>query len=103
MTDFSDDETEIVEVYAAADVATAAAVRAALHEAGIEARMVGEQLGSALYGVPLGFDSGPRLYVRESEAAAALRIIDQLQDQVGDQYDDPDGDGYGDGGDEAGD
>lgn len=101
-TDPADDDTRIVEVYAGANEIDAGAVRAALEEAGIRADLVGDLVGNA-FDIPLGV-SGPKVWVRESDAPAARRIIEQLQDQIGEEdearntterfdYGEPDGDG----------
>jgi hypothetical protein len=82
-----DDDIRIVEVYSAANEIDAGAVRAALDDAGIEARLVGDLAGNA-FDIPLGV-SAPKLWVREDDVAAALRVIEQLQDQMGAEFDDP--------------
>lgn len=75
------DDDRIVEIYAAANEIDAGAMRAALEAEGIDSRLVGDLVGNA-FDVPLGF-SGPRIWVREADAPAARRIIEQLQDRVG--------------------
>lgn len=83
------DDVRIVEVYSAANDVEAGAIRAALDAEGIRARIVGDRLGNVWGEVPLGFRSEPKIWVREEDAAAARRVIEQLQDQMGDEYDDP--------------
>lgn len=85
--DPADDELRIVEVYAAANEVDAGAVHAALADAGIEARIVGDKIGN-VFELPIGFRE-PKVLVREPDALAARRVIEQLQDQMGDDYDDP--------------
>jgi len=79
--DRAEDDLNIVEVYSAANEIDAGAVRAALDGAGIEARLVGDLAGNA-FDIPLGV-SAPKIWVREADAAAARRIIEDLQSRVG--------------------
>lgn len=88
--DGADDHMRIVEVYSAANEIEAGAVRAALDAEGIRARIVGGQIGNILGDAPFGFRSEPKIWVREPDAAAARRVIEQLQDQMGDEDDDRD-------------
>lgn len=81
------DETHIIEVYTAANEVDAGAVRAALDDAGIKSRLVGD-IVSHTFSIPIGIGA-PKIVVREEDVAAARRIIEQLQDQMGDDYDDP--------------
>ncbi|MDQ3331132.1 MAG: DUF2007 domain-containing protein [Planctomycetota bacterium] len=85
--DPADDDTHIVEVYAAANEIDAGAIRAALDEAGIRSRLVGNLLGNT-FSIPIGIGD-PKIVVREEDALAARRVIEQLQDQMGADYDDP--------------
>lgn len=83
MTQPHDDDSRIVEIYTAANEIDAGAIRAALEQQGIEAKLVGDLLGNA-FDVPLGF-TGPRIWVHENDATAARRIVEQLQSQLGDE------------------
>jgi len=76
-----DDDTRIVEVYAAANEIDAGAVRAALEEAGIRAELVGVTVGNA-FDIPIGF-TGPRIWVREADGVSARSIIEAMQDRLG--------------------
>jgi hypothetical protein len=78
--DPADDDLHIVEVYSAANEIDAGAIRAALDEAGIEARLVGDLAGNA-FDIPLGV-SAPKIWVREADAPAARRIIEDLQSRI---------------------
>lgn len=80
------DDTHIIEVYTAANEVDAGAVRAALDDAGIRSRLVGDIL-SHTFSIPIGIGA-PKIVVREEDAPAARRIIEQLQDQRGDEFDD---------------
>jgi hypothetical protein len=71
----------IVELCSAANAAEAYAIRALLEEAGIRSRVVGDSLGSAAGGLPLGEAISPRIWVREEDAAHAREIIDEQIDQ----------------------
>ena len=73
------DDIRIIEVYSAGNEVEAGAVRAALDAAGIEARIVGDRLGNVWGEVPLGFQSEPKIWVREEDAEAARQVIDDLQ------------------------
>lgn len=85
--DHPDDDTHIVEVYAAANEIEAGAIRAALEEAGIQATLVGDKLGNA-FELPIGL-SEPKIMVREPDLAAARGIIEQLQQHLGESDAEP--------------
>ena len=81
-----DHDVRIVEVYAAANEVDAGAMQAALADAGIEARIVGDMIGNA-FELPIGFRE-PKLWVREEDAETARQVIQGLQDQIGSETDD---------------
>lgn len=85
--EFLGDDTHIVEVYTAANEVDAGAVRAALEDAGIRSRLVGD-IASHTLSIPIGIGA-PKIVVREEDVPAARRVIEQLQDQMGSDYDDP--------------
>ena len=70
-----DDDARIVEVYSAANEVEAGAVHAALEEAGIKAKLVGNLLGNATGDLQLGFHTDPKVLVLDTDAAAAREII----------------------------
>jgi hypothetical protein len=72
----------IVELCAAANEVEAHALCALLEEAGIRWRIVGETLGNAAGGLPLGDTIAPRIWVREEDAARAREIIDEPPGEV---------------------
>ncbi len=71
----------IVELCSAASAAEAYALRALLEEADIRCRVVGDSLGNAAGGLPLGEATSPRIWVWEEDAARAREIIDERLDQ----------------------
>ncbi len=72
----------IVELCSTVDVVEAHGLCAMLERAGIQARVVGDVLGNAAGGLPLGETIAPRVWVRESDAARAQEAIDRwLNDQ----------------------
>jgi len=78
----SDAKSErIVELCSAADAVEAHALCDLLEEAGIHARMVGESLGYAGGGLPLGEAIAPRVWVSEKDAARAREIVDDWRDR----------------------
>ncbi len=77
-----DDDAHIVEVYSAANEVEAGAVHAALQDAGINARLVGNFLGNATGDLPLGFRTDPKILELETDAAAARAIIDRFHDEA---------------------
>jgi hypothetical protein len=76
----------IVELCAAASAVEAHALCALFEEAGIRCRIVGETLGNAAGGLPLGETIAPRIWVREEDAARAREIIDEQARGVGWQW-----------------
>lgn len=72
----------IVELCSAADIFEAHALCAVLEQEEISARIVGDVLGNAAGGLPLGETIAPRVWVRQSDAARAREVIDRwLDDQ----------------------
>lgn len=67
----------IVALCDAPDPIAANALCDLLERAGIRCRIVGEPLGSAAGGLPLGETLVPRIWVREGDAARACEIIDE--------------------------
>jgi hypothetical protein len=66
----------IVELCSAANTVEAYAIRALLEEAGIQTCVVGDSLGNAAGGLPLGETTAPRVWVREEDVARAREVID---------------------------
>jgi hypothetical protein len=62
-------------VYSARDVVEAYSLCAALKEEGIQARVVGENLGSAAGALPLGEATAPRVWVLQADEARARELI----------------------------
>ena len=69
----------LIEVYCAKDGPQAHLLKAALEDAGISARVEGDQLQSALGELPLGWPTAPRILVLESDAEKARKILEQLE------------------------
>ena len=93
-----DDDARIVEIYSAANEVEAGAVHAALEEAGIKARIVGNLLGSATGDLQLGFHTDPKVLVLDVDAAAAREVIARFQAEADRGVED--GSDFGDGLDE---
>lgn len=66
-------DEDIVEVYAAGDLAEAHFLHNMLADAGIEARVVGDAI--ATLGYPPGGRATPRLWVRPADEAQARQLI----------------------------
>jgi hypothetical protein len=71
----------IVELCSAANIVEADGICELLDEAGIQARVVGDDLGTAAGCLPLGEATTPRIWVRESDADHARQVIQQWQEQ----------------------
>lgn len=67
--------TRLVEVYRARDSIHAHLLKSRLADAGIEARVLGETVQSAMGAVPLGWSILPQLYVDEADAPAARDLL----------------------------
>ena len=67
----------IVELCSAANAVEAYAIRSLLEEEGIQTCVVGDFLGNAAGGLPLGETTAPRIWVREKDAARAREVIDK--------------------------
>jgi hypothetical protein len=67
----------IVELCSAANAVEANAIRSLLEEEGIQTCVVGDSLGNAAGGLPLGETTAPRIWVREKDAARAREVIDE--------------------------
>jgi len=65
----------IVDVYTTANAVEAYALRTVLEDAGIQAKVVGDFLGNAAGGLPLGVAIGPRIWVHGNDARQAREII----------------------------
>ncbi len=74
-------DERLVEVYRAEHDLQAHVVRDHLEAEGIAARVDGEFLQGALGGLPLGWASAARVLVAESDAAAARKIIAQVESE----------------------
>lgn len=76
------DDEEIVEAASCADDAEAAALAAALTEAGVPCRVVqgGDGVGGG--GVHLGPNTEPKLWVRGRDAASAAKLIGDLRAEI---------------------
>jgi hypothetical protein len=68
---------QFVEVYRARNVPEAHAIRIALEEAGIPARIEGDLLQGAVGELPLGWVTAPRILVNETHVASAREIIER--------------------------
>ena len=72
----------IVELCSAGDVVEADDLCELLEEAGIQARIVGEVLGNAGGGLPLGEATAPRIWVLEDDAIRGREVIDRWRDEL---------------------
>lgn len=82
-TDSADDhltKARIVELCSAANAFEANALQASLADAGVQSRIVGENLGNEI-GVPLGDVVAPRILVREEDLARARQVLNMPNDQ----------------------
>jgi hypothetical protein len=79
----------IVELCSAANIIEADAVCELLEEAGIQSRIVGDNLSAAAGCLPLGEATSPRLWVRETDADHARQVIDQWHKQEENQPPEP--------------
>jgi hypothetical protein len=73
-----DSVPRLVEVYRAANVMEAHAVRLALENAGITALVDGELLPNMTGMLPMAWDTLPRVRVPETQLAAARQIVEQM-------------------------
>ncbi len=79
---FADRATDrIVDVYSAANSMEANSLCEKLDEKGISSQIVGEDLGGAAGGLPLGTVIAPRIWVREGDAGRAREIIEEWTSQ----------------------
>ncbi len=69
---------EFVEIYRPKNLLQAHAIRMALEEAGVDVRIEGELLQSAVGEIPLGWDTLPRILVDSSQLKIAREIVDRL-------------------------
>lgn len=67
-----------VEIYRARNLPEAYAIRIALEDAGIDARIEGELLQGVVGELPMGWDTAPRILVEDSQASAARAIVDRV-------------------------
>ena len=68
------DTDRIVEIYRAANLIEAHALRNALESSGIEARVIGDVLSTAS-GIPPGVETAPRIWVHDTDEHSAREII----------------------------
>ena len=66
-------ESEIVQVYSAADLSQAHFLRNMLADAGIEARVVGER--TSTLGLPVGEEAAPCVWVHHRDEQAARQLL----------------------------
>lgn len=69
--------TQLVEVYRAANLGEAYAIRIALEDLGIQVTIDGEGLQGGEY--PLGWSTAPRIMVVDSDAKVARELIERVQ------------------------
>lgn len=75
----SESDDEIVEVYSAADLAEAALLRDLLEDAGIRARIVGDQLQGAVGMLPPGEETAPKLWVFHADEGRARDLLGEYE------------------------
>jgi hypothetical protein len=68
---------EFVEIYRPKNLMQAHAIRMALEDAGVDVRIEGELLQSALGEIPFGWDTLPRILVDSSQLNAARGIVER--------------------------
>lgn len=68
---------EFVEIYRPKNLMQAHAIRMALEDAGVDVRIEGELLQSAVGEIPLGWDTLPRILVDSSQLSIAREIVDR--------------------------
>ena len=71
---------KLVEVYAARDLQHAYLLKAALEDAGIEARIGNENLQGGVGELPAGLATAPRIVVFRSDAQRATEVLKKLED-----------------------
>ena len=75
-------DSDIVEIYSAANAIEAHTIANALEAAGIKARVVGEYLGMAAGDLPLGQPIAPRIWVRKEDEARARELLVRWQSET---------------------
>ena len=73
------DSDHIVEVYVAQNEPEAAILQAMLEDNGINARVVGGGLPGLIGEMPVGLPYAPRLWVREPDADAAKKLLQDYE------------------------
>ena len=68
---------EFVEIYRPKNLMQAHAIRMALEDAGVDVRIEGELLQSAVGEIPLGWDTLPRIMVDSSQLNTAREIVER--------------------------
>ena len=68
---------EFVEIYRPKNLMQAHAIRMALEDAGVDVRIEGELLQSAVGEIPLGWDTLPRILVDSSQLKTAREIVER--------------------------
>lgn len=72
---------ELVEIVRARSAMEAHAIRILLEEHGFDVRIDGEALLGALGGLPVGWETAPRVLVPADEAAGAVELIETIKRQ----------------------
>ncbi len=73
---------EFVEIYRPKNLMQAHAIRMALEDAGVDVRIEGELLQSAVGEIPLGWDTLPRILVDSSQLDTARKIVERSDVRV---------------------
>ena len=73
---------EFVEIYRPKNLMQAHAIRMALEDAGVDVRIEGELLQSAVGEIPLGWDTLPRILVDSSQLNTAREIVERSDSRV---------------------
>jgi hypothetical protein len=71
------DDSDIVEIYSAANSFEAYAMANALKAAGVKARVVGDILGTAAGGLGFGMPCAPKVWVLKDDEARARELLVQ--------------------------
>ena len=74
-------DSDVVEVYSAANLPEAHQVKNLLQDEGIQARVVGEALQTGAGELPIGWTTAPRLWVAQADCERARQIIDEWEQE----------------------
>lgn len=79
MSDKTEKDEQLVEVYRARDSIQAHLFAAELEEDGIECQVFGDPLGIGLGGNTLGWSTAPQIFVKEKDALRARELLSEYE------------------------